>query len=169
MAEEEEKSLRGWMAIILPRVLRAAFWGFIMGGELLIPLQVFDLGEKMGGVFPQSQMSFTHMVIIFAVIEVIIQLLQGTILVYALSMFRTLISTIALFLITNGGVMTINILSTPETPLPQGSAISFTIDFSNILGIFLIFSLLGIVKNLLQAVDFLSKKAEEPVILPEVP
>ncbi len=38
-----------------------------------------------------------------------------------------------------------------------------------VLGIFLIFSLLSILKNLLQAVDFLSKKAEEPVIPPELP
>jgi len=169
MAEKEEKSLREWASIILPRVLRAALWGFIMGGELLIPLQLPDFGGQIENFFPQSQMSFTQMVLIFVVLEVAIQLLQGTIIKYALSMARTIISMIALFLVTNGGVISIVISSTPETPLPPGQTIAFTVDFSAILGIFLIFSLLSIVKNLLQAVDFLSRKAEEPVTIPEFP
>ncbi|RJS84530.1 hypothetical protein CW702_02365 [Candidatus Bathyarchaeota archaeon] len=169
MAEKEEKNLRDWLSIILPRVLKAAFWGFIMGGELLIPLFLPGLGEQIEGLFPRSQMRFTHLVAIFVAMEVAIQLFDGTIIRYAISMARTIISMISLYLVTNGGIMTIKVSGMPGTPLPTGQTITFTIDFSPILGILLIFSILSIVKNLLQAIDFLSQKAEEPVDIPELP
>jgi len=169
MAEEKERTVRDWASIILPRVLRATLWGFIMGGELLIPLQLPSFGGQIESLFPQSQMSFTNVVLIFVVFEVAIQLLQGTVVRYAFSIARTIVSMVALFLATNGGVISITISSSAGVPLPPGQTIIFTVDFSAVLGIFLIFSLLTIVKNLLQAIDFLSQKAEEPVTIPEFP
>jgi len=53
--------------------------------------------------------------------------------------------------------------------LPLGVVISFTAGFRVVLGVFLILSLLSIIKNLLQAINFLSERAEDPVILPEFP
>lgn len=169
MTEDEEKTLRDWITIIAPRILKASFWGFIMGGELLIPSFLPGFGEQIEALFPQSQVRFMHLVAIFVILEVAIHLFDETIIRYALSMARTIISMISLFLVTNGGVMTINVSSMQGTSLPPGQTIIFTIDFSPILGILLIFSILSIVKNLLQAIDFLSQKAEEPIYLRELP
>ena len=164
MVENEEKTFKDWLRIIVPRVLRAAFWSFIMGGELLL------LSGADGGFLsflPVDQGGLSYILFIFIGFEIAIQLLRGTVIPYALSMARTLISMIALIFITNGGIMTLNMSSSPEVPLPPGLAISFTVDFRAILGIFLIFSLLSILKNLLQAINFLSERAEEPVVPPE--
>jgi hypothetical protein len=168
MAEEdEEKTLKDWLRIILPRVLRAALWGFIMGGELLIMLFIPDIGGKLQQFLPAEQTGFSYFLFIFIAFEVAIQLLRGTIIQYVLGMARALTSMIVLVFITNGGIMSFTISSSPEIPLPPGVVISFTAGFRIVLGVFLILSLLSIIKNLLQAINFLSEKAEEPVILPE--
>ncbi len=167
---EEERTAGDWLRLIFPRVLRAVVWGFIMGGELfLLPLLFPNFGGPFGKYFSMSQFSFSYLALLFLGFEVAIQLLRGTIIQYGLSMARALISIVALVLITNGGIMSFTITSSPEIPLPPGLALIFTIDFRIILGIFLILSLLSIVKNLLQAVDFLSETVEEPVIPPELP
>lgn len=166
MAEENGK---GFFKSILTRVLRAIVWGFIMGGELLIPMFLIpDVSEQFMMLFP-GQIEFSYVIAIFVGFEVAIQLLRGTIFQYALSMARALTSMILLILATNGGVLTITIAASQDVPLPSGVTIDLVVDFSTILGIFLVLSLLSIIKNLLQAIDFLSKKAEEPTVLPELP
>lgn len=169
MADNEGKTLKDWLRIIIPRVLRAALWGFIMGGELLILLFMPDIGEKFQEFLPAEQMGFSYFLFIFIGFEVAIQLLRDTIVQYVLSMARALISMIVLVSITNGGIMSFIISSSPEIPLPPGVIISFTAGFRVVLSVFLILSLLTIIKNLLQAINFLSEKAEEPVIPPEFP
>jgi len=169
MAEEKERTLRDWLRIIFPRVLRAALWGFIMGGEMLIFLFVPDIGGRFSEFLPAEQIGFSYFLFIFIGFEVAIQLLRGTIFQHVLGMARALISIIVLVFITNGGIMSFTISSSPEIPLPPGIVISFTVGFKVVLGVFLILSSLTIIKNLLQAIDFLSEKAEEPVILPEFP
>lgn len=167
--EEKERTAKDWLKIFLPRVLRATLWGFIMGGEMLIPLYMPGIGERFREFLPVEQTSFTYLLFIFIGFEVAIQLLRGTIIQYALGMARALISMIALIFITNGGIVSFAIYPSSEMPLPPGIAILFTVDFSIVLGVFLTFSLLTIIKNLLQAVNFLAQRAEEPMILPELP
>ncbi len=169
MAEEKEKTLKEWLRIILPRVLRAALWGFLMGGEILILLFIPDIGGRFQQFFPVEQTGFSYLLFIFIGFEVAIQLLRGTIIQYVLGMARALTSMIAFVFITNGGIMSFAISASPEIPLPPGVVISFTAGFRVVLGVFLILMLLSIIKNLLQAINFLSEKAEEPVILPEFP
>jgi len=167
--EEKEKTAKDWAKIIIPRVLRAAFWGFIMGGEILIPLYIPEVGGRFLRVLPIEQTGFSYLLFVFVGFEVAIQLFRGTIIKYALSIARAFISMILLVVITNGGVMSLTIQSSPEIPLPPGMNIIFTIDFKAILGILLLLSLLSVVKNMLQAIEFLSEKEEEPMIPPELP
>lgn len=164
----EESNEEDWLPMILPRILRAALWGFIMGGELLIPLLLMpEFGQHLETLIPTGQMGFSYIAIIFVAFEVAIQLLRGTILQYALSTTRTILSMIFLVIFTNGGVMS---LTVPPDMLPSGAGtVQITVEFSAILGALLTFSLLSIMKNLLQAVDFLSQKAEEPITLPDLP
>ena len=167
--DEEERTGKDWARIIVPRVLRAAFWAFVMGGEVLIPLSFPEIGGQLTQFLPVEQTQFSYLLFIFIGFEVAIQLLRGTIFPYALSMARALISIVFLVLITGGGVMSITLQSMPQIPLPQGMSLVFTINFKAILAVFLLMSLLSIVKNLLQAMDFLSEMAEEPMIPPELP
>jgi len=167
--EEEEKTAKDWARILLPRVMRAMLWGFLMGGEMLILLNLFgEMGQLLGIPFVEPT-DFQHFLLIFIGFEVAIQLLRGTIFPYALGIARALTSMTILVYITNGGIITMQVPSTPQIPLPPEMNITFTIEFKAILKATLLLSSLGIVKNLLQAVRFLSEKEEDPVILPELP
>jgi len=168
-AEEQERTAKDWVRILLPRVLRAAAWGFIMGGEMLLLLYVAGAGGQFMKFLPIEERGLSYLLIIFIGFEVAIQLLQGTILKYVLSIARTLISMTILVLITDGGLLTVTLQSSPELPLPPEMSIAFTIDFKAVLAVSLLLSLLSIVKNLLQAVEFLSEKEEEPAVPPELP
>lgn len=169
MAEDREKTLKDWLRILLPRVLRAAFFGFLMGGELLILLFIPDIGGRIGEFFPAEQIGFSYLLFLFIGFEVAIQLFRGTIIPYILSIGRALTSMIVFIWVTNGGVMTFPVSSISEMGLPPDLVVSFTVGFRVVLAIFLILLLLTIIKNLLKAVDFLSEKAEEPTVLPEFP
>ena len=170
MAEvEEERTMKDWAKIIAPRVARAALWGFVMGGEMLILMAFPGMEKQFTAFLPAEVTGFSNFLLVFIVIEVAIQLLQGTIFPFALSMARTLISMSMLVLVTNGGLLTLTIQSSPEMPMPAGMSIVFTIDFQVVLVVFLLLSLVSLVKNLLQAIEFLSEKTEEPMIPPELP
>lgn len=163
MAEDEE---RNWLRIILPRVVEAAFWSFIMGAAFFVPLmlmQQLGIDESI----QYGQIGFSSMVVIFIAFEFAIHLLSGTIIRYALSTARTIISMALLIVVTNGGIITSTI---PSGTLPyELKGVQITVDFSWILAALLVLSLLSIAKNILQALDFLSEKAEEPMTLPEPP
>ena len=169
MGEDEAKTLNDWFRIIFPRVLRATIWGFIMGGELLILLFLPAIGGTLQEFLPAEQTGFSYFLFIFVGFEVAIQLLRKTIFQYALGMARALTSMIILIFITNGGIVSFTVPSSLELPLPPGVVISLTIGFKVVLGVFLILTSLSIIKNLLQAIDFLSERVEEPAILPEFP
>ena len=152
---------------IFPRLIKAALWGFLMGGETLIFLLLPGISEYVEAFLPTSKEFFFGFIVVIVLFEVAIQLLTGTILKYAFSISRAFISMIYLFIVTSGGIMTITI--PPEMVPYEIGLITFTIDFRIILAIFLIFSLISVVKNLFQAINFLSEKAEHPILIPEIP
>jgi hypothetical protein len=167
--EEKERTTTDWIRILLPRSLKAFVMGMIMGGEMLILLNLPQIGGTLTQFFPKENTNISYFFAVYVIIEVAIQLLDGTIFPYALSVARTLISMFVLVLVTNGGLFTIPIPATPELPIPSDMAVTFSVDFRAILGIFLLLALVSLIKNMLQAVDFLSEKAEEPMIPPELP
>ncbi len=169
MADIEEKTMRKWSDIILPRVLSAAAWGLIWSLLLLVPYDRIITGINIPDVLPVEESAISYFLFAFIGIEIAIQLVKGTIIQYALGMTRGFVTIFFLVLITNGGILGFSTTSTPEMPLPTGLTVTYIIDFRILLGGFLLFSLLGIVRNLLQAVDFLSEKAEEPNTLHELP
>lgn len=157
--EENKRTAKNWIKIILPRVLRAAIWGFIIGGALLIFSNLTDQFELP----PLEQISFKNFFLILIGFEVTIQLLRGTIFQYAISIMRTVTYMIILVISTDGGIMPLMIESFSEISQPSGVNMIFTVDFKVILGIFLLISSLSIIKTLLQAVEFMGKKVEEPI------
>ena len=170
MAEtEKERTAKDWARILAPRVSKAMLWGFLMGGEMLLMLNIFgELGQRLGIPLIEPT-GFSHFLLIFIGFEVAIQLLKGTIFPYALSTARALISMILFILLTNGGVVSVPVPSTPQIPIPPEMSMTFTFEFKAILAATLLLSLLSITKNLLQAVRFLSEREEEPQVPPELP
>ena len=171
--EKEEKTGKEWAKIIIPRVLRAIIWGFIMGGEMLLllyfPQFIPQFGEEAMEILPvQMTTGISYFFLVFAGIEIAIQLLRGTIFPYALSMARSIISIILLIQVTNGGIMTFTIQPPAGTQMAAGTSIIVTLNFQPILGVILLLSLLSVIKNLLQAIDYLSRK-EETGAPPELP
>jgi len=169
--EEKEKTAKDWARIIIPRVLRAIIWGIIMGGEMLIllnfPQFIPQFGEGIMRYLPTSEMTgISYFFLIFAGIEVAIQLLRETVFPYALSMARSIISIILLIQITNGGIMSFT--TQLPTEMAAGTSVILTLDFQPILGVILLLSLISMIKNLLQAIDYLSQK-EETSFPPELP
>jgi len=166
MSDVEED--RNWLKILAPRILKAAFWGFIMGGEILIPLYLMpDVITQIEEYMPVAGTGLPVIAAIFVAFEVAIQLLDRTVLRYALSISRTIVSMVLFIIFTNGGIIEISMPS--DVLPPDAGSLQVLVDFRTILAALLVFSLLSIVKNILQAIDFLSQKAEEPVIPPELP
>lgn len=150
MAERDDKSL---LRKILPRVLKAAFWGFLMGGETLLfsSLPMFrEIPFLPSGYEP----FFYGSMAVFVSFEVAIQLSSGTILQYALGAARALAVMMMLIFLSDGGVMTMTI------PI-EAVTLQLVLDFSVFLAMFLLISLLGIAKNVLQAICFLSERVEQ--------
>jgi len=171
--EEEEKTGKDWAKIIIPRVLRAIIWGFIMGGEMLLllylPQFIPQFGEQTMEILPvQTITGISYFFLVFAGIEVAIQLLRGTVFPYALSIARSFISIILLIQVTNWGIMTFTIQPPAEAEMAAGMSIIFTLNFKPVLGVILLLSLISVIKNLLQAIDYLSQK-EETEFPPELP
>lgn len=164
----EERTGREWAKILFPRILRAGVWGLLMGGELLIMSYIPEVGGEVYRYIPRETTAFSNVLVLFIVFEVAIQLLRGTIFPYALSTARAVIAMIWLVAITTGGVMTMTIQSIPETPLPPGMSVIFSIDFQAVLDILLLLSLLSIVKNVLNAINFMAE-TEETGFPPELP
>jgi len=158
----EEINVKSLLKKILPRLLKAAFWGFIMGGEALLLYHILEFGGQFASFIPSGEPLFLTFLVIFVSFEVAIQLLSGTIFQYALGVARALISMVLLVYMTNGGIMTIAIPFEVIT-------LHLMIDFRTILAVFLLFSLVTVLKNVLQAVEFLLEKAEQPMIPAEIP
>lgn len=146
---------------ILPRIIRVAFWGFLMGGEALL-IYFIPGFEQFERFIPARGGYFSGLMIMFISFEVAMQLLSGTVFRYAFGTARALATMIVLLYSSNGGVIS------QALPIGPGT-IQVTIEFRAILAMFLMLSLLVVFKNLMYAVDFLSQKSEEPVIPKEIP
>jgi len=147
---------------ILPKIIKAAFWGFLMGGEALLIYFIPGFGEQLRAFIPTGGTYFSGLMVTFIFFEVAMQLLSGTVLRYALGTTRAFVTMIALLYATNGGIV--------SQVVPLGpSTIKITVEFRAILAMLLILSLLVVFKNIMYAVEFLSERSEEPFIPEEIP
>ena len=165
MGENEERTGGEWARIIIPRILSALVWGLIMGGEMLIflhlPHVIPGLDSKiMKMILPEPMMSgATLFFAAFMMFEVAIRLLKGTVFPYILGVARAILSIILLVQITNCGIITL-IIPSKIGGMVIGNAIILTFNFQKVLGAVLLIFLIGIVKNMLQAVYFMSQREE---------
>ena len=147
---------------ILPKIIKAAFWGFLMGGEALLIYFIPGFGEQLRAFIPTGGTYFSGLMVTFICFEVAMQLLSGTVFRYALGTARALVTMIVLLYATNGGIVSQAVPLGPVT-------IKVTVEFRAILAMLLILSLLVVFKNIMYAVEFLSERSEEPFIPEEIP
>jgi len=165
MGENEGRTGGEWARIIIPRILSALVWGLIMGGEMLIFLHLPHVipgldSEIMEMILPEPMMSgATLFFAAFMMFEVAIRLLKGTVFPYILGIARAILSIILLVQITNCGIITL-IIPSKIGGMVIGNAIILTFNFQKVLGAVLLIFLIGIVKNMLQAVYFMSQREE---------
>ena len=166
MGENEEKTEGEWARIIIQRILSALVWGLIMGGEMLIFLHLPNVipgldNEIMKMILPETIVNgATLFFAAFMMFEVAIRLLKGTVFPYILGVARAILSIVLLVQITNWGIITLTIPSKIRGIL-IGNAIVLTFNFQKALGAVLLIFLISIVKNMLQAVYFMSQREEK--------
>jgi len=166
MGENEERTGGEWARIIILRILSALVWGLIMGGEMLIFLHLPHVipgldSEIMEMILPEPMVNgATLFFAAFMMFEVAIRLLKGTVFPYILGVARAILSIILLVQITNWGIITLIIPSKMKGIL-IGNAIVLTFNFQKVLGAVLLIFLISIVKNMLQAVYFMSQREEK--------
>ena len=121
--------------------------------------------SAFSGMIPFDFSAFSSYLIVFIGFEIVIQLLRDTIFQHVFTVGRTILYMILIILESNAGI----IQFTPSSVgLPSGTNLVLTVNFTTIINIFLLLSLLSIVKNMLQAIDFIQRKSEEPMIPPEL-
>jgi len=134
----------------IPRVAKAALWGgfYVL---LLHLVQKLLPSEMMGGMMNLVE-SYIFILLFFAIAG---SLGSGTIIEPALGFAKGLTVIAYTWITLNGGLLTLI--------YPAGEAtITFTIDISIYLAMFILAELLGTAKNVLKAIDLLSEHVERP-------
>ncbi len=148
-----EDGISGLLKKILPRVLKGIIKGLIWF-FLLYFLPTLLLSGLVEEVFPSYPQLFSTFAIIIVLLVVISELLAGTILQYALNIGKTLMFMALFIYALNGGFMAFDF-----------EILHIEVDLRVFLAMLLTISLLGLAKNLLQAIDFLAKRTEHQLAI----
>lgn len=160
--EERDRTLTDWLKLVLPRLIRIVFWILILFGGVTLLTTITE--SAFGGLIPFEPSALSSYFIVFIGFEIMIQLLRDTIFQHIFTIARSVLYMILIVLESNAGI----IQFTPSSVgLPPGTNLVFTVNITTIVNIFLLLSLLSVVKNMLQAIDFIQRKSEEPMIPPE--
>jgi len=146
----EERDTKTLVRKFVPRVFKAIFLVFLTSLPLhflsafMEPLQSFSFGYV-----PLTNI-FTLVFIILLVLDVFT---SGTIYQYVFGVARALVVMLFFIYVLNGGVVALAI------PL-GGATVNVMVDLRVILAMIVLICLLGMSKNVVQAIDFVSGKVE---------
>jgi hypothetical protein len=149
----EDKGMQMFLKKMIPKVLKATVMG-LLWFFLLYALPTLLLSELLEEVLP----GYTQLLSIFAIVivffVVVSELLAGTIFQYAFNIGKALVFMAFFIYALNGGFIAFDLEFVHiEADLRVYLAMLLTIDF------------LGLVKSLLQAIDFLGKKTERQLAI----
>jgi len=150
----EKGNAKTFVRKIVPRVFKATllvvltYLPMYFVSALIRPLQpFFPWYEPLSNIFAAT-------FIIFLVLGVFS---SGTIFQYLFGVARTLVLMLFFICVLNGGIVTM--------ALPTGGAtINVMLDLTVVLAMLVLACLLGIAKNVIQAIDFMSGKVEQKEI-----
>jgi len=149
MLEETKKDSQGGFRKILFRASKATIKGSIFYGVY------FVLSQYMAPIFtvvPSFQQTIESFVIAYTVLLIAGELTGGTVYQHFLNVAKALFVVGYLMLSMKSGVIELTL-----------SSITIAVDFRLILTAAVLVSLLGVAKAVLQAVDYMSLKAEPPI------
>jgi hypothetical protein len=148
----EEKGFIRLLRTLLPRILKAVLWtAFYLLLDFLLhrslPYETLPQGFRI------ATEGFILILLFFAVMG---SLSSGTIFEYIFGFARGLSLIVFTWLVLNGGILTFSF------PSEIGGNIALTLDFQIFLAMYVLTELLGVARNILRAMEFLSKKTEAP-------
>ncbi len=142
----EEKNIKGFIKRIAWRILKATLVSFVTFCFVyLIPTLLFPIGVLPADYEPLFYF-FVGTMVFFAVT---VELFSGTIIHHALKTARTLIMMGFFVYSFNGGIVAVDV-----------EIVHVIVDLRVLLAMLILINLLGLAKNILGAVDFLSEKTE---------
>ena len=134
----------------VPRIIKAALLVIITYLPLYF-LSVFI--EPFQSFFPWYAPTTNLFAAVFMIFLVVGVFTSGTIYQYVFGVARTLVTMIFFIYVLNGGIVA---LAVPV----EGASVNIMVDLTVILAMIVLVCLLGIGKNVVQAIDFVSAKGE---------
>ncbi|RLI27130.1 hypothetical protein DRO50_04880 [Candidatus Bathyarchaeota archaeon] len=146
MSEEGKTSLRK----LAPRILKAALWSLMTGVvffliERFLALFLFEL-------YPKAQNLFTVFAWTIIISVFLVKFSEGTIFKYAFLVGRNFFLMLFFIYSTNCGVLTVE-----AAGFLQASNLRIELEFVPLVVLIVFSSLVSIVRNLVQAIDFLTE------------
>jgi len=135
---------------ILPKAFKAAFLAVMAYlpmyflSTLISPIQPF---------FPWYEPLTNIFAAVFIFFLVVGVFSSGTVFQYVFGVARTLVLMVFFICVLNGGIITLTV------PV-EGASVNVMFDVTVVLAMLILVCLLGIAKNVVQAIDFVSGKAE---------
>jgi len=134
----------------VPRIIKAALLVIVT----YLPLYFLSaLIEPFQSFFPWYAPATSLFAAVFMIFLVVGVFTSGTIYQYVFGVARTLVTMIFFIYVLNGGIVA---LAVPV----QGASVNIMVDLTVILAMIVLICLLGIGKNVVQAIDFVSAKGE---------
>jgi hypothetical protein len=135
---------------ILPKVFKAAFLAVIT----YLPMYFLSsLINPIKPFFPWYEPVTNIFAAVFIFFLVAGVFFSGTVFQYIFSVARTLVLMIFFICVLNGGIITLTVPT-------EGAPVNIILDLTVVLAMLVLVCLLGIAKNVVQAIDFVSSKAE---------
>jgi len=155
----DEGNLKSVLKKIIPNVTKAALKGFVMFLlTYLLPTLVVEAMLPSSSPFGMPS-EYTTLLCVFSAIvvffSVVTELFSGTILQHAFCVGRAIVLIVYFVYALNGGIF----MSTFQIP-GQQQVIHIFADLRAFLAVLILINLLGFAKGMLQAINFLSGKAE---------
>ncbi len=146
MSEEGKTSLKK----LAPRILKAALWSLMTGVvffliERFLALFLFEL-------YPKAQNLFTVFAWTIIISVFLVKFSEGTIFKYAFLVGRNFFLMLFFIYSTNCGVLTVE-----AAGFLQASNLRIELEFVPLVVLIVFSSLVSIVRNLVQAIDFLTE------------
>jgi len=146
----EKGNAKLFLRKILPKVFKATFLAVIAYlpmyflSALISPLQpLFPWYEPLTNIFAAVFIFFLVVGVFFS----------GTVFQYVFGVARMLVLMIFFIYVLNGGIINLTV------PV-EGESINIMLNVTVVLAMLVLICLLGIAKNVIQAIDFMSGKAE---------
>ncbi|MDH5623844.1 MAG: hypothetical protein OEY39_05195 [Candidatus Bathyarchaeota archaeon] len=134
----------------VPRIIKAALLVIIT----YLPLYFLSAFiEPFQSFFPWYAPTTNLFAAVFMIFLVVGVFTSGTIYQYVFGVARTLVTMIFFIYVLNGGIVA---LAVPV----EGASVNIMVDLTVILAMIVLVCLLGIGKNVVQAIDFVSAKGE---------